>query len=481
MSEDILIIIFTILFTVALILYVYMTDKYIKLACGAAALLLLFGLVYFLFKPERRESVDQFDETVESDTEISESVVDAVPMTQEYYFTDNVQILSKSTSVEGINHVQFEEMALSASFIESMCNAMKDSLKIKFKRLKRARLEFNKKLSAMNRTNKGEDQLMAMMNKLKNGEKSVLEDTIKEIDCLLREIVVKMSKVDRASVEKAMKEVMREISDLVGRDDVKDFLALQIYSFSRNPRTFLSNFQHMIIMGPSGIGKTRLANAIGKIYSKCGILVRDTVYQATKTSFTTAYVDESAKMTKKLLLANLEGVVFIDEAYDLAGRKMMGMSADHGEEAITEMINFIDKMIGMNIIICSGYEKDMRERFMKANEGIPRRFPHQFVLSPYKEDQLTSILIKSLMNNCRDIKVGRNERDLMYSLVKKLNDKDVFTKQGGDMLNLAESIGRMAYGIPGCSWESDYEKIITGGFNDYLKYRGMSVKTGFVY
>jgi stage V sporulation protein K len=311
----------------------------------------------------------------------------------------------------------------------------------------------------------------------------MIETTISQINLLLSEIKKRETSITIDSTRQGLISALTDkdngIDSLTGRAEIKDFLALQLYTFAQNPRIFFSNFQNMAIYGSSGVGKTKLAQVIGHVYASSGILVRNHVHVVTKQSMTTAYVNESAKMTRKLLLANLESVVFVDEAYDMSPPPtIFGNGIDHGHEAITEMVNFIDKMKGLSIIIVAGYEDEMETRFMKANEGLLRRFPHKLILKPYDSKELTDILVKFLVSTCPEIKFTEKNGNYLYTAISYINKQhpDIFKNQAGSMENLSGYISRAIYGSPGKKWPQDAELILLAGINGFLAQQGVTLE-----
>lgn len=307
------------------------------------------------------------------------------------------------------------------------------------------------------------------------------------IEQILREIPEKISSINITNIKQDLKDAIYNeesgLVSLIGRDDIKDFIALLIFSFSKNPYIFLKNFQNILLFGGSGVGKTKTADTIGFVLQKSWILLRRKFKHATKQEFTSSYVNESAQITRELLFSTLEGILFIDEAYELGNDKnVFGRSMDHGNEAITEMVNFIDKNIGLGVIIAAGYEKDMQERFLNSNEGMPRRFPNIFKLDNYDANQLTDILL-SFLNESLDnnIILTNNDASVIYTIINFLLSKypNVFPKQAGDMKNLSAVISKVIYGCDKYSWENDNTKnnsiLLTIGINNYLASQGLSI------
>ena len=213
--------------------------------------------------------------------------------------------------------------------------------------------------------------------------------------------------------------------------------------------------------------------------------MRRKVRNVTKQEFTSSYVNESAQLTRELLMSTLEGVLFVDEAYDLCPpTSTLGRGVDHGHEAITELVNFLDKNMGLSIVIAAGYEDEMEERFMGANQGLSRRFPHQIRLKNYDPKQLTDILLKFLSEYTDTIKIGNIEAGYIYTVIDFLhtNVEDIFSKQAGDMLNLSNDIVRSIYGSVTRRWsKTDHRNnalMLLTGFNDHLRGKGISISPG---
>jgi hypothetical protein len=384
-----------------------------------------------------------------------------------------------------IVYEDFKDWYLSPEFLKKYTESIKDGLRIKKKRLLEVKRQFTADLKTIKGSGKPKDALASLLNKFEKtvDDSKILEETISQIDLLLGEIKKRETNLSIDTTRKGLISAITDknngIDSLVGRQDIKDQLVAKIYAFSQNPRIFLSNFQNMAIYGPSGVGKTKLAKVIGHVYSKCGILIRDHVHIITSQSLTTAYVNETGRMTRRLLLANLESVVFIDEAYGITPpANLLGESLDHGKDAVNEIVNFLDKMKGLSIIIVAGYEEKMKSQFFSANEGLPRRFPHILLLKPYQSKELTDILIKFLLVNCPNLKFNNQHGNYLFTIINYLNKENpkIFENQAGAMENLANSIATSIYSTPGKHWLNDYEELIFYGVNSYLAQNNISLE-----
>lgn len=272
------------------------------------------------------------------------------------------------------------------------------------------------------------------------------------------------------------------LSSIVGRDDVKNQLASQIYSFSKGYKAFIGSFNNIAIYGVAGTGKTRVAGVIAYALSKIGILARDTIKIVTRADLVGQYVGHTAPRTRSALIETLEGILFIDEAYQLTDCPETGRKDPFGSEAITEIVNFLDKYIGLNIVIVAGYEGVMTRCFMTFNEGLPRRFPYRYILSPYNDSELTDILISNLKKKLPSkIKLEEATMNFIFSLIVKIRTEipDAFKNQAGDMLNLSSSLNKTIGSSFKIQWKPNNLEnnipIILSGFDDFLETKGYSL------
>lgn len=459
-------------------------------------ILLIVALVLFaIYKvwPNEKENIEKsktVDDQISEPLEIPEDIPEVFDVPDE--FSDvrrdfEFSIPSETPNHSGLNEMdysKFREIYQSPEFLKEFASSLRTSLLLKKKRYKELRIQFEKELSAFKDGRK--ETFADIFSGRKNEMKTSIEAAQKQIDEILPEIDRHLQSIQtekiRASLSKALNDPREGLESLTGREEIKDFLAMRLYTFAKNPRIFFNKFQNIPLYAGSGYGKSKIAKVIGHVYSCSGILIRGHFIQTTKAGLVSPYVNETAHNTRTVLLSTLESVLFIDEAYDITPPKsLFGQSVDHGHEAITEIVNFIDKMIGLNIIVVAGYQDEMEERFMKANEGLERRFLPPIILKPYTSVQLTSILLRFLQEDNPEIKMKKSHFDYIYSLVKWVNEKDekdIFKLQAGAMLILAGEIGYSIHGIPG-AWPNQFETVIQAGFNRFLASKGLGIQERF--
>ncbi len=266
-------------------------------------------------------------------------------------------------------------------------------------------------------------------------------------------------------------------SSLIGRKNIKDYLALKIYTFSQNPKIFFNTYQNVIITGKSGIGKTKLGETIGYIYAKSGILARNKFRTVTSQDLTSKYVNDSGQVTREILLSCLEGFLFIDEAYELGSNNGM-YNYNHNSQSVTELVNLLSVYKGLSVVGAAGYYKEM-ENFKNANKGIIRRFPDDLHLNSYDAMQLTDILLKFINNSAPCINISDKDANTIYTIIDYIysEDKNIFDKQAGDMEILSGHIIRAIYGNNKITWITGKTKnnsyLILNGMKSYLRIKGI--------
>ena len=142
-----------------------------------------------------------------------------------------------------------------------------------------------------------------------------------------------------------------------------------------------------------------------------------------------------------MLNANLESALLIDEAYSLTEGSTEG-GGKEGKDVITEIVNFLDKNMGLILVIVAGYEDKMDKYFFGPNEGMTRRFPYRFVFKNYTGEELAQILKQQLgggatawEEQCFRGLATLIENGRTSIPFKKYYDM-LFSKQAGSMLNL---------------------------------------------
>jgi SpoVK/Ycf46/Vps4 family AAA+-type ATPase len=104
-----------------------------------------------------------------------------------------------------------------------------------------------------------------------------------------------------------------------------------------------------------------------------------------------AHLGAAGQLVREAVKDALDGVLFIDEAYALAGGTADLPSGDvYGNEAIQTLLKMMEDNRDRLVVIVAGYPAPMR-RFLENNPGLRSRFTRTFEFHSYKHEELIAI------------------------------------------------------------------------------------------
>ena len=259
-------------------------------------------------------------------------------------------------------------------------------------------------------------------------------------------------------------EPLEELNAMIGMENIKESVFNKIILHLQNLDNKNTDFNHIVLCGAPGMGKTHVAKILGKVYTKMGFLSKGDFKEAKITDLKAGYIGQTEIKTQKLLDESKGCVLFFDEAYSLGGDNKF----DSYSQSIIDVLNpFLDKYKDDFILIVAGYKKDLNERFFKGNQGLKSRFGMWLEIQEYKPNEL-NMIFKKKINEYGWKYVDEDLKDKFFE-----ENKDYFKFFGRDIENLFSKC-KIAHAKRVLFLSHEQKKIInsedlTNGLNMYLK------------
>lgn len=155
---------------------------------------------------------------------------------------------------------------------------------------------------------------------------------------------------------------------------------------------------HMVFSGNAGTGKTTVARLTAEILYSIGFIQENKLVVCSGKDLVAEYVGQTAPLTAQKCASAYNGVLFIDEAYQL--NPYTGGRADtFKEECIAELIQQMENNRDKLVVIFAGYTKEMEEFLDKANTGLRSRIAKVIEFPDYTTDELVQILERIAESN----------------------------------------------------------------------------------
>jgi len=183
--------------------------------------------------------------------------------------------------------------------------------------------------------------------------------------------------------------ILQKLDHLTGLNNVKQ----QVRSFVNAIRVQKRRGEkislapgHYVFTGNPGTGKTTVARLMGEIFYALGLLQKGHLIETGRSDLVAGFQGQTAMKTQEVLKQSLDGVLFIDEAYQL----VQDNNDSFGKEALETLVAFMENNRDRLCLIVAGYP-ELMVSFLNTNPGLLSRFAGTIEFENYNAPEMLEI------------------------------------------------------------------------------------------
>ncbi len=192
-----------------------------------------------------------------------------------------------------------------------------------------------------------------------------------------------------AAAPKTLDELLGELNALTGLAEVKAEIHRQVALLRVERLRTEAGLKaptitrHLVFVGNPGPGTTTVARLVGGIYRALGLLTKGQLVEVDRSELVAGYLGQTAIKTAEAVASATGGVLFIDEAYSLAGDQ-------YGTEAVDTLVKEMEDRRDDLVVIVAGYPGPMA-LFVAQNPGLASRFRTTIEFADSTDEELLAI------------------------------------------------------------------------------------------
>ena len=245
---------------------------------------------------------------------------------------------------------------------------------------------------------------------------------------IIGKIEDKLEKINPTYIKEKMKEMLEKMDkfDTGNMNNIRlEILEYLIHLSIGNINVDTYTPFNIILKGHAGIGKSHSANQIAEILSVSQLLCIGNIKNVKKPDIIGQWLGQTTPLVYSELSDGLESVIFLDEAYSIAGERAgeSGTFDPSGQEALDALTDFASEHQSLISIIAAGYPDEMKTQFLDVNPGMPRRFPMICNMERYKIKDILMIShdkAYKMLNTMYDESKGTLTKVQMYMVLLNL-------------------------------------------------------------